>query len=80
MLSVVTIIDCTLKISFFLTLEIPIKVLIPDKAVKKTNYSFDRKFISCVMEIDTPIAQIGGGNNRYHVISCVIKSCPNRKP
>ena len=56
----------------------PIKILIPDKAVKKKGYSFDRKFISCVTEIDNPITQIGGDNNRYHVLSCVIKSCPNR--
>ena len=31
------------------------------------------------MEIDdAPITQIGGPTNRFFVLSCVIKSCPNR--
>ena len=58
-----------------------IKVLIPDKALHKKSkgkYSFDTKFISCALELDAPITQIGGVNNRYHVLSCEVKSTPNR--
>ena len=57
-----------------------IKVLIPEKEVKKKSkiYPFDSKFISCLMDVDAPTTQIGGPNNSYFVLSCVIKSCPNR--
>ena len=58
-----------------------IKVLIPDKALRnktKSKYAFDTKFISCALEVDAPITQIGAINNRFHVLSCEVMSSPNR--
>ena len=57
-----------------------IKVLIPEKDLKKKNksYSFDPKFISCLKEIDAPMTQIGGDKNRFYVLTCVVRSSPNR--
>ena len=58
-----------------------IKVLIPEKAMKKKNkvHSFDTKFLSILSEIDdATMTQIGGPTNRFFVLSCIIKSCPNR--
>ena len=57
-----------------------IKVLIPEKELKKKNklYTFDSKFISCLTDIDAPMTQIGAISNRFYVLSCIIKSSPNR--
>ena len=58
----------------------PIKVLIPVKATKKKYKAnmFDPKFLICLQQIEAPITQIGSDSNRFYVISCIIKSSPNR--
>ena len=72
-----------LYVEDFILLKVgdPIKVLIPAKTVRKKSNnkcSFDKKFISCVLETDFPATHIGNKNNSFHVLSCNIKSCPNR--